>query len=100
MAARRDQVAGIEPEGQPARAQGLIGEIALDIRQQAIGAAGGEINLDAVFGLQHQFARLRRHVGEVFQETAGAMVGQRQMQPGPVMAVTQMRRQRLVADAL
>ena len=52
----------------------MIGEVALDIGQQAIGAGGGEMDLDAVFRRQHQLARLGRQGLEILQEAAGASV--------------------------
>ena len=56
------------------------------------------MQLDAVFLAEDQFARLLGHVAKAFDKAAGAVIGQRQVQPQPVKAVRQVAAQRLVAQ--
>ena len=77
----------------------MIGKVALDVGQHTPAALRREVNLDAVLGAQHQFAGILRQVGPAVQKAARTMIGQRQMQPQPVMAARQRPRQRLVLDA-
>ena len=66
----------------------MVGEVALDVGQDAIGARAGEMQLDAVLAREQQGAGFRRGDLERLDEAAGAVIGQRQVQPESVMRRT------------